>query len=85
MGYSGLLSSFPNSVAPHFEHHILHGKSLGQSPHSLAVVLLPHTALKIPRPPTGVRMERVRSAFADISAVPYPCELASFLTGFKLF
>ncbi|XP_070811200.1 uncharacterized protein C16orf96 homolog [Pituophis catenifer annectens] len=29
-------------------------------------------ALKIPRPPTGVRMERVRSAFADISAVPYP-------------
>ncbi|XP_026539054.1 uncharacterized protein C16orf96 homolog [Notechis scutatus] len=33
---------------------------------------LPHTALKIPRPPTGVRMERVRSAFADISTVPYP-------------
>ncbi|KAL7979331.1 hypothetical protein Chor_015355 [Crotalus horridus] len=60
------------AVAPHFEHHILHGKSLGQSPHSLAVVLLPHTALKIPRPPMGVRMERVRSAFADISAVPYP-------------
>ncbi|XP_026560289.1 uncharacterized protein C16orf96 homolog [Pseudonaja textilis] len=29
-------------------------------------------ALKIPRPPTGVRMERVRSAFADISTVPYP-------------
>ncbi|XP_070617631.1 uncharacterized protein C16orf96 homolog [Erythrolamprus reginae] len=29
-------------------------------------------ALKIPRPPTGVRMERVRSAFADVSAVPYP-------------
>ncbi|KAG8145874.1 hypothetical protein E2320_012324 [Naja naja] len=29
-------------------------------------------ALKIPRPPTGVRMERVRSAFADISTMPYP-------------
>ncbi|XP_063170909.1 uncharacterized protein C16orf96 homolog [Candoia aspera] len=29
-------------------------------------------ALKFPRPPTGVRMERVRSAFADVSAVPYP-------------
>ncbi|XP_007435972.2 uncharacterized protein C16orf96 homolog [Python bivittatus] len=29
-------------------------------------------ALKFPRPPTGVRMERVRSAFADISTVPYP-------------
>lgn len=56
-----------------------------QPPHSLAVVLLPHTALKIPRPPTGVRMERVRSAFADISAVPYPCELASFLPGLQLF
>ncbi|XP_015667442.1 uncharacterized protein C16orf96 homolog [Protobothrops mucrosquamatus] len=32
-------------------------------------------ALKIPRPPTGVRMERVRSAFADISAVPYPSSI----------
>ncbi|KAM6423957.1 uncharacterized protein C16orf96 homolog isoform 2-T2 [Liasis olivaceus] len=30
------------------------------------------TALKFPRPPTGVRMERVRSAFADISTMPYP-------------